>query len=142
MKKIKDVFHTLFVKKNSHKLVEFMRYFFVSVASLGTDFLLLYLLTAYADFHYLISAAIGYLAGLCVNYLLSVSWVFHKKRLNNKAAEFSVFALIGVIGLGVNEVLMWLFTGVFMLHYMVSRIFSAGIGYTWKYVVRKYLLFR
>ncbi len=74
--------------------------------------------------------------------MLSTSWVFGKKRLNNRAAEFSVFAAIGVVGLGVNEILMWVFTGVILMHFMVSRMISAGIGYVWKYAVRKYLLFR
>jgi len=139
---VKELFHSLFIAKNSHRLVEFMRYIIVSVVSLAADFGLLYLLTSVVGIHYLISAVFSYLAGLIVNYVLSTYWVFAKRRLSNRAAEFSVFALIGVIGLGVNELLMWLFTSVLLLHYMVSRIFSAGIGYVWKYIVRKYYLFR
>lgn len=139
---IQALLHSLFVKKNSHRLVEFLRYFLVSLVSLGTDFSLLYVLTELAGFHYLVSAVFSYLAGLVVNYLLSTYWVFAKRRLSNRAVEFSVFALVGVIGLGVNELLMWVFTGVLLLHYMISRVFSAGIGYVWKYFVRKHLLFR
>jgi putative flippase GtrA len=130
------------VKKNSHRLVELLRYFLVSLVSLGVDFALLYTLTELAGLHYLVSAVFSYLAGLVVNYLLSTYWVFAKRRLSNRAAEFSVFALVGVIGLGVNELLMWVFTGVLLLHYMISRVFAAGIGYVWKYFVRKRLLFR
>jgi len=139
---IKDFLHSLFVARNSHKLVEFLRYFLVSVASLGTDFLILYLLTSLAGIYYLLSAALSYLTGMLVNYILSTYWVFEKRRLANRAVEFSVFAAIGIAGLGVNELLMWIFTGVLLLHYMISRIFSAGIGYVWKYYVRKYFLFR
>jgi len=139
---VRKLLHTLFIKKSGHQFIEFFRYFFVSLVSLCTDFTLLYVLTAYVDLHYLISTALAYTAGLIINYMLSTSWVFGKKRLNNRAAEFSVFAIIGLIGLGVNEVLMWLFTGVFLLHFMLSKAISAGIGYVWKYAVRKYLLFR
>ena len=139
---VKKFIHSLFVAKNSHRLVEFLRYFLVSVISLSTDFLLLFLLTGLAGLHYLISAIFSYIAGMVVNYLLSTYWVFAKRKLTNRATEFLVFAGIGLVGLGVNELLLWFFTGVLLLHYMISRIFSAGIGYVWKYIVRKYLLFR
>jgi len=139
---MKNLLHTLFVKKSGHQFIEFFRYFFVSIVSLSTDFSLLYVLTSYVDLHYLISTALAYTAGLILNYFLSTSWVFGKKRLNNRTTEFFVFAAIGVVGLGVNEILMWVFTGVLLLHFMVSRMISAGIGYVWKYVVRKYFLFR
>jgi len=138
----KKFLHSLFISKTSHHLVEFLRYFIVSVASLGTDFVLLYLLTSVAGIYYLVSAVFSYLAGMLVNYFLSSYWVFSKRKLTNRAAEFSVFALIGLAGLGVNELLMWVFTGVFLLHYLISRVFSAGIGYVWKYFARKYLLYR
>ena len=67
---VKQLFHKLFIVKSTHKLVEFFRYFFVSIASLFTDFILLFVLTTYAGFHYLIAAAISYVAGLVVNYLM------------------------------------------------------------------------
>ncbi|MDA3939481.1 MAG: GtrA family protein [Spirochaetia bacterium] len=142
IRNIKDVLHSLFVSRNSYKLVEFLRYFLVSVVSLGTDFLLLYLLTSLAGLHYLVSAVVSYFAGMFVNYFLSTYWVFTKRKISNRAAEFTVFAIIGIVGLGVNELLMWLLTEVVLLHYLISRIFSAGIGYVWKYIVRKYFLFR
>ena len=142
MLKIKDALHSIFVARNSHRLAEFLRYFLVSVVSLGTDFLFLYLLTSLAGFHYLVSAVFSYLAGMVVNYFLSTYWVFTSRKISNRGAEFSVFAIIGILGLGVNELLLWLLTEVVMLHYMISRIFSAGIGYVWKYIVRKYFLFR
>jgi len=139
---LKELFHSLFISKSSHRLVEFLRYFLVSIVSLGIDFFLLYILTSVAGIYYLFSAVLSYLAGLFVNYFLSTYWVFSKRKLKSRTTEFSVFALIGLAGLGVNELLMWVFTGVLLLNYLVSRIFSAGIGYVWKYFVRKYLLFR
>ena len=140
--KSQNIFLTLFIQKSKKKRVEFFRYFFVSIASLLTDFSFLYILTSFFNLHYLISAAISYTVGIFVNYFLSVKWVFSKKSLNSRPMEFTVFALIGVIGLGVNEILMWFFTSVLMQHFMISRVISAGVGYIWKYLARKYFLFR
>lgn len=119
-----------------------MRYGMVSVASLTLDFAVLTALTSLAGIHYLVSAAIAYTAGLILNYLLSTSWVFRSRRVSNRSVEFASFAAVGIVGLGLNQVLMWLFTSGLGLFYPVSRAISAVIGYIWKYLVRKLLLFR
>lgn len=133
---------TLFKKRTDRTLIQLFRYFFVSAASLAVDFLVLALCTEIFGLHYLVSAAISYLAGLVFNYFLSVVWVFHTRRVENRTVEFGVFALIGVAGMGINELTMWLFVDIFAIHYLISRAISAGIGYAWKYVARKLILFR
>jgi len=54
----------------------------------------------------------------------------------------SIFALVGGIGLGLNEVFLWLFTEMFAYHYLVSKLFSTGFVYLWNFAARKILLFR
>lgn len=127
--------------QSESRLVEFFRYGFVSVVSLAVDFGGLYALTEFAGLHYLLSAAVSYSAGLVVSYLLSVLWVFPKSRLKSRAAEFSVFVVIGLAGMGLNELLLWLLTDVLLFSYLASRLISAVIGYIWKYVLRKAILF-
>ena len=68
-------------------------------------------------------------------------WVFPKSRLKSRAAEFSIFVVIGLAGMGLNELLLWLFTDVLLLSYLASRLISAVVGYIWKYVLRKAMLF-
>ena len=137
-----NLFTKLFIHKSTHNFIEFFRYFFVAVVALSTDFILLFVLTHFLNVHYLLSAVISYLAGMFVNYMLSIVWVFGKRRVKDPRKEFIIFVTIGIIGLGVNEFLMWLFTDLLLLYYMVSRIISAGIGYVWKYIARKIILFR
>ena len=45
-----------------------------------------------------LSVAVGFLIGLVVNYILSILWVFKRKDIN-RVAEFTSFAVIGIIGL-------------------------------------------
>lgn len=123
-------------------ILEFGRYGMVSVAALSLDFGVLALLTSVFGIHYLISSAISYICGLVLSYVLSVTWVFRSRRVQNKSVEFAGFVAIGIVGLGINQVLMWLFTSVLGLFYPISRAFSAVIGYLWKYFARKLMLFR
>ena len=74
------------------------------------DFGLLYVLTDFAHLQYLVSASVSFVAGLVVNYRLSTAWIFRHSKMSNRGAEFTVFALIGVVGLGLNDLLMWVFT--------------------------------
>lgn len=133
---------TLIRKRPERTFVQIFRYFIVSVASLVIDFAVLAGLTELLGIHYLISAAISYTAGLVFNYLISVMWVFHTRRVDNRSLEFGIFALIGIIGLGVNQVTIWFLVDIVGLYYLISRAISAAIGYTWKYVARKLILFR
>lgn len=50
-----------------------------------------------------ISVAVGFFAGLVVCYVLSVIWIFTRRSLGSRQIEFLVFAIIGVIGLGLTE---------------------------------------
>lgn len=107
------------------------------------DFFLLWFLTEIGGINYLLSATLSFLTGLVVNYLISTRWVFEEDWavLKNKVIEFFFFLLIGVIGLILNDLILWLVTEKFSLYYLFSKIISAGIVYLWNFFARKYLLF-
>lgn len=111
----------------------------------GTAFLLdfstLFLLTRFLGLHYLLSGGIAFGLGLATNYLLSISWVFNVHRLENRFAEFGVFAVIGLVGLLLTEVLLWFFTEKLSLHYLISKLASVFFVYLWNFSARRYLLF-
>lgn len=127
--------------KTDNLFIQFFRYFGVSGICLLVDTGTLFLLTKYAGIHYLVSTFIGYSLGMILNYILSVTWVFKTKRLVNKPMEFGIFVAIGLTGMALNQGLMWLCTDLLGLYFMLSRLISAGIGYTWKFFTRKYILF-
>jgi putative flippase GtrA len=110
----------LFLFKKSHKTyIQLLRYAMVGGCAYAVDFGALYLLTDYFQLHYLLSAAIAFTLGLITNYTLSILWVFSNRTVSNKQVEFLIFALIGVIGLGFNEVTLWFFTGYVHIHYLL-----------------------
>ena len=134
-------FVDLILRKTDNLLVQFFRYFGVSGICLLIDAGVLFILTKFAGINYLISTFIGYSLGLVLNYILSVNWVFKTKRLASKPMEFGIFVVIGLIGMGINQGVMWLCTDLIGLYFMLSRLISAVIGHTWKFFARKYILF-
>ncbi len=123
-------------------LHEFIRYFGASAIALALDTGILWFLTSILSVPYLLSGAIAFTAGLVAVYYLSVNWVFENRLLRNSFAEFTAFALIGLVGLIMNELILWLFTSIVGFYYLSSKIFSVLVVFTWNYTARRTLLFR
>ena len=138
---MRDFLHRLFAGQASGTLTQLILYGFVGGLAFIVDYGSLWFLTEVCGLHYLLSAAIAFVLGLVCNYLLSTSWVFSGRRLENRWAEFAVFALIGIVGLGLNELIMWVGTDLLHLHYMLSKIISTAIVFFWNFFARKFILF-
>ena len=50
-------------------------------------------------------ALVGFVISIVVNYLLSMKWVFARKDDMNRAKEFTIFVVLSIIGLGLNELI-------------------------------------
>lgn len=122
--------------------IQFFRYIFVGGAAFIVDFVSLFVFTDIIGVYYLISAAIAFILGLIANYILSISWVFNKRTLDNIWSEFTIFAVIGILGLGLNEIIIWFFTDYIGLFYLFSKIIAAALILFWNFFARKFTLFR
>jgi len=121
---------------------ELWRYFVVSGVALGVDYGLLVALTEVLQVPYLISGGIGFMGGAVVAYLGSVRWVFSARRVSDRGQEITLFVLIGVGGLGINELVLWSLTEGALLHYTASKLGAAAVGFAFNFLVRKVILFR
>lgn len=139
--KFSELFIRIFREKTDNTLFQLIRYTFVGGFAFIVDFGTLFLLTEYLNLHYLVSAAIAFILGLVTNYFLSIGWVFTKHSVSDKRIEFIVFALIGLAGLGLNELFLWLFTDLAGMYYLISKILTAVLVYLWNFFVRKLILF-
>jgi putative flippase GtrA len=67
-------------------------------------------------------------------------WVFSSNKETSAWVEFAVFAVIGIVGLGLNELLIWLITEVMSFQYLLSKIFATGVVFFWNFLARKFFL--
>jgi len=92
-----------------------------------------------------LSTALGFVVGLIVNYVLSLIFVFTQAKDKGKGRSvgaFLVFAIIGIIGLGLTEFGMWLGTAVLSWNYMIVKVLVTGAVLFWNYIGRKVTIFR
>lgn len=127
------------VRKPQGTVPQFIRYVFVGGVAAAVDSGSLYLLHSQLAVHFLVAAAIGFLLGLLINYLISIAWVF--ESTGNLKQEFALFAMIGVGGLGWTELIMW--TSVKIAHFpvMAAKLIALALVLVWNFGMRKKFVF-
>lgn len=133
-------FKNLFITKSSNTFIQFFRYIFVGGVAFLADGGSLFLITT-IGVNYLISVIFAFVIGLAVNYVLSKLLVFENSSVNGKI-EFLVYGIIGVIGLGFTEIIMYVLTEIAGLYFMVSKVIATIIVLVWNFVARKITLYR
>jgi putative flippase GtrA len=122
-------------------LRELVRYFVASAIALAVD-TGLYALGLRLHLGYPLAAIVGFLGGLAVAYLISVSWAFTTRRLGDARMEFIVFAAIGVVGLLLTESLLWLQIDVLAFGPLPAKLAASCGVFFFNFGARKLVLFK
>jgi putative flippase GtrA len=121
--------------------VQLMRSLAVSVIALAFDFGLLVALTELAGINYLYSAFLSFIAGVLVNYGLSVLWVFPDRKLQSRRLELIVFITICAIGLLGNLLIIAVLVEQAGVDYRLAKMVSTVVIFFWNFLARKKLLY-
>lgn len=136
------MFKKIFIYNTDSLYIQFIRYGFVGIIAFSIDFGFLFLFTKYLHIYYLISATLSFLIALVVNYLLSTKWVFKKRTGTSVNNELIIFVVIAVIGLLINDLIMWFLTDIINLFYLISKIVASLIVLFWNFYGRRNLFYK
>ncbi len=104
------------------------------------DYALLYICTDIIGIHYLISSIISFTVSVIFNYILSIKWVFEVDERTDPKRNFLLFIIFSVIGLGINEVIMYVGVTMWEIYYMLVKIFATFIVMIFNFITRKIFL--
>lgn len=104
------------------------------------DYSVLFICTEFFGIYYLISSLISFSVSTVFNYIASIKWVFDVNQKKSQKKNFILFIVFSVIGLGLNQLIMWF--GVDMLHiyYMLVKIGVTAIVMVFNFITRKMFL--
>jgi putative flippase GtrA len=121
---------------------EVVRYFAVSLLAFVVDAALLLYLARVVHWNDMVAATVGFLAGSVVHYLLAVRLVFVRRRLAHRVtAESVLYIVIGLIGLIVNDVVIYACVSWLQAPLLVAKLVAAGGSFLVGYGGRKIFLF-
>ena len=116
------------------------------------EFALLVLLRDTCGLDTLAATPIAFTVSVIVNYLFCVKWVFPDAGKQGNKARVAFF-ITSIMGLFLNEGLMWLFRVLFgedtvvmtvfgftITMYMVNKILATLIVMVWNYITKRYIL--
>jgi putative flippase GtrA len=89
----------------------------------------------------LTAAPVGFLLGLGCSYMMSMRFVFTQRKVRRRSVEFVYFGVIGLIGLGLNELVIYLMYQVLHQAAGFSKIVAAGLVFGFNFTARRAALF-
>lgn len=88
-----------------------------------------------------ISSGISFSVSVIVNYILSITMVFDADKDANKVKQFVVFLILSIIGLGINQLIMWGGTSWLDQYmersYMLVKIVATAVVMVYNFITRK-----
>lgn len=137
------------MKKQS---AEVLRFVVSGVICFAVEFILLVFLKSVLHVDTLIATPIAFLVSVSVNYLLCLKWVFQDAKENGHKTKV-LFFITSAVGLGLNEILMYLFRIIFgedtvlftimgfsFSMYMLNKILATLLVMIWNYFSKKVVL--
>ncbi|HJA52368.1 sugar translocase [Massilimicrobiota sp. An142] len=104
------------------------------------DYGILIFLTEVFHINYLISTTISFIVSVIFNYIMSIFWVFDVDENKNRTTVFSVFIILSVIGLLLNDLFMWVFVDGMSIHYLIAKIIATLLVMIYNFITRKLFL--
>ena len=153
-------FKEIFIEGTNNTFIQFFRSLFVGGIATVVDMAVLIAVREIFRLPEDICAVFGFVAGLTVNYIVSNLWVFAKAKVKNRVLDFVVFAVIGIIGLGLTQLIIAPFAmeglfgegiivknnllGSFIpadKYYIIGKLIAVVLVYMWNFFARKFLLY-
>lgn len=125
---------------NRRLLAEMIRYGLVSVIALVVDYATLFICYELLGWHYLTAATLAFSFGIVANFICSRVWVFDKSK-HHTWVEVAIFLAVGVTGLGLNNLIMYVAHDKFAVAVMVAKIISTAIVFFWNFLLRRFLIY-
>ena len=122
-------------------LKEAVGYGLASAIALAADAGILFMLVHFFGWWYLAAATVSFTVGVIITYVFSIRLVFKHHRIASRRREFLAFALIGVIGMGVNLASMFAAVSILGWNYMIGKCAAAGGTFLCNFGLRRQVLF-
>lgn len=128
------------------KLIDqIIKFGIVGVIAFIIDYAVLFCLVQFLGMDSIAAATISFTVSVIFNYVASMKYVFVGRADQSKRTQFIIFVILSVLGLGINNGIMWILNRVLInlipvYYYLFSKAVATGVVMVWNFVTRKIFL--
>ena len=104
------------------------------------DFVFLYIFKEFLNFNVILANTLSFIISVTYNYIASITWVFDVNKNKNKNMQFILFIIFSVVGLIINNVILYILTDKLNIYYLISKAVATLIVMIFNFITRKKFL--
>ena len=122
-------------------LWKFLKFCLVGFSGMIIDFGTTWILKEKIKVNKYFANSTGFILAASSNYLLNRLWTFHSDN-PRIATEYTSFILISIIGLAINNLIIFLLNEKMKINFYLSKLFSIGVVTVWNFFMNYVITFR
>ena len=120
---------------------KFLKFCIVGFSGMIVDFGTTWLLKEKVKVNKYIANSTGFILAASSNYLFNRFWTFHS--VNPRIVyEYGSFILISIVGLAINNLIIFLLNEKMKLNFYLSKLFAIGVVTIWNFFMNYMITFR
>ncbi len=127
------------IKKLFH---EYYRYIIVGLIVTAMDYALLIIMKEVFGVYYLTAACISYVVANVTQYICCAKYVFPECPRPMGLRGFSMFFILGLIGLAILYAIMYVLVEKFQVYYLLAKVVVSGATFTFNFLTRRFIVFK
>lgn len=121
-------------------ILKFLKFGVVGFSGMILDFGITYLLKEKAKLNKFLSNSAGFVVAATNNYIWNRLWTFHSSN-RDIPVEYMSFLIISLVGLGINNLVLYLLTDKLKLNFYLSKLFAIAIVTVWNFMMNLIVTF-
>lgn len=138
--KMLKIFHIKVSKKTENLFIQIFKFTIVGGIATVIDFLSIFIFKEFLHIPVIISNTLSFCIATIYNYIASIRWVFDVDENKDKKKTFVTFIVFSVIGLILNDLIMWFTTDMFQIYYLIGKIIATCFVMVFNFITRKIFL--
>lgn len=140
VKKILKILHIKVSVKTENLLIQIFKFGIVGIVATIIDFVAIYVLKEFLHIHVILANTLSFCIATVYNYIASVTWVFNVNSKKDPKKNFILFVIFSVIGLLLNDFIMWFCIDKFHIYYLLGKVIATCFVMIFNFITRKLFL--
>ncbi len=121
-------------------ILKFLKFAAVGFSGLLVDYAFTYIFKEWLKVQKYVANSIGFTIAASSNYLLNRVWTFESDN-PEIASEYTSFLIISIIGLGLNNLILWLIVKRFKINFYLAKFFAIIVVTLWNFLANFFITF-